>query len=112
MLELPMSIKVNAKLDAQMSVETPLGDGVVRVQGPTDLDKDGDPEVHFTIDLPGTLADFKWKVEIPIGTFVGGSVPQIAAAGLKLAPDFPGKGVVIAAVEAVVATVRRMFFGK
>lgn len=111
-LELPMSIKIDSGLDAFVSIHTPLGDGKVSVKGPLDENNNGDPEVEFVVDLPGTVLDQRWTVEIPIGTFVGGSLPQIVAKGLESAPDFPGKSFVVKAIDFTVERVGKMFFGE
>jgi len=107
-----MNITIDTNTDSYVQVSTPLGDGRVRVIGPTDENKNGDPEVTFIVDLPGTVLDRSWTAEIPIGTFIGGSIPQIAAKGLESAPDFPGKDFVVGAVGMVVKKVREMFFNQ
>lgn len=101
-MEIPMPVKVRASVFVEVEVEfeSMFGNGSVRLSGPTDKDKDKNPEFTLKVDLPGKALDFAEVVEIPLGDVLTKGGPQLVVTALKLVPvDFPGKGVVTAAVE-------------
>ena len=57
----------------------------VDIEGPKDLDKDGDPEFVVNADLPGTLADIKDKtIELPIGPVLSTAKGLVALVASRL----------------------------
>ena len=54
----------------------------VDIEGPKDLDKDGDPEFVVNADLPGTLADK--TIELPIGPVLSTAKGLVALVASRL----------------------------
>jgi hypothetical protein len=96
-LEVPMIAKFKAEFDAKLEVDS-FVDGSIRVWGPKDKDKDGDPEICYKVDLPGESFDFEGCVEIPIATALGG-IPGIALAVVEKGGDFPFKNMVMKSIK-------------
>jgi hypothetical protein len=98
---MPIQIKIFTRID----VKTWLGNGFVIIDGPTDEDFDGDPEINIKIDLPGRKFDTEFKVEIPLASLVKGSPVEVALEAVRKGPDFPFKGAFVSALEGILKAI-------
>lgn len=96
MIMVPMPIRLS--LDATLHVDSPFGDATFNLSGPTDKDKDGEPEITLSIDLPGKAFDHTIKTELPIAMLVQ-SPAKIAKHMVEASPPFPLRAVVLGVLD-------------
>lgn len=83
-LRMPIKISVTQKIE----IDTIFGDATISISGPNDKDKDGDPEVSITVDLPGKAFDFHTVIELPMVDLL--SSPLALAARVLESSNVPG----------------------
>lgn len=94
LIEIPMIAKVTAKVKAKLVIDS-IVDATFEIQGPLDTDKDGNPEFHFLIDLPGEAFDQQFKVELPVELLTKGLPAMIAAALDQITEHIPMRGTLL-----------------
>ena len=110
-MEIPMPpLKMSAHIDAVMKVDGPGGlDGSIRITGPRDDDKDGDPEFTIHLDFPGKAFDKTFdNIEIPLASALTMGVPALIDMALSLIPAFPLKGLIVMTVKEVLENIPKM----
>lgn len=76
-------IPLKAKVEIKLSVESPVGNGLVIIEAPVDVDGDGrEEEIRVRVDLPGRLLDFDEHIKIDAAK-IGAGVLETAASALE-----------------------------